>query len=86
MNFEMVYDEYIKLCTKTRVQATPSGGGIGRVWSKAIGRAAWESLEKCGLIVDAGRRAGLWRIDVGLMEIRGVVKGSQWMRWCKEVI
>lgn len=82
----MVYDEYLKLCTKTRVQATPSGNSIGRVWSKAVARAAWEGLEKCGLIVDAGRRGGLWRVDVSLMEIRSAMKGSQWLRWCKEVM
>lgn len=85
VNFEMVYDEYLKLCTKTRAQATPSGG-LGRVWSKSVAVGAWEGLEKMGLVVPVGNAAKRWRVDVGLMEIRDFVKGSQWVRWCKEVV
>lgn len=85
VNFEMVYDEYLKLCAKTRVQATPSGG-VGRVWSKSVALGAWEGLEKIGLIVDAGGKKGMWRIDVGLMELRENVKGTAWAKWCREIV
>ncbi|KAF8537921.1 origin recognition complex subunit 4 C-terminus-domain-containing protein [Trichophaea hybrida] len=86
VNFEMVYDEYLKLCTKTRVQNTPSGG-MGRVWSKSVAVGAWEGLEGMGLVIaDAGGRRGMWRVDVGLMEMKEGTKGTQWARWCKEVL
>jgi origin recognition complex subunit 4 len=86
VNFEMVYDEYLKLCTKNRVQNTPSEG-VGRVWSKSVAVGAWEGLERMGLVVaDTGGRRGMWRVDVGLMEVREDVKGTQWVKWCKEVI
>jgi origin recognition complex subunit 4 len=90
VNFEMVWHEYEELVRKTKVQGTP-GAGIGRNWSKNVATGAWEGLEKMGLIVgvgEGGRRGGLWRVDVGLMELREHLKGKagQWLRWCKEVV
>jgi origin recognition complex subunit 4 len=89
VNFEMVYDEYLKLCATSRVQATPGGGGgVGRVWSKAVAVGAWERLESVALVVpvSAAAAAKRWRVDVGLAELREFVKGSQWARWCREVV
>ena len=100
VSFAMVYDEYLKLCAKTRVQTTPSGGsggGIsGRVWSKSVAIGAWEGLDGMGLVVPVadgggggGRTRGgvsMWRVDVGLMELRDGVRGTAWARWCREVV
>ena len=110
VSFAMVYDEYLKLCAKTRVQTTPSGAGAGggggggggsgisgRVWSKGVAVGAWEGLDGMGLVVpvaDGGgaggrtRRGGvsMWRVDVGLMELRDGVRGTAWARWCREVV
>jgi hypothetical protein len=85
VNFDMVYDEYLKLCAKGRVQNTPSGG-VGRVWSKSVGTGAWEGLEGMGLVVVDTSRKGRWRVDVGLMEVKERTRGTQWARWCKEVV
>ncbi|KAA8893428.1 origin recognition complex subunit 4 C-terminus-domain-containing protein [Sphaerosporella brunnea] len=90
VNFEMVWHEYEELVKKTKVPGTPGAGGtVGKNWSKAIATGAWEGLEKMGLVVaisGGGRR--LWRVDVGLMEIREWVKNrpGNWGRWCKEVV
>jgi origin recognition complex subunit 4 len=40
VTFEMVYDEYLKLVSKVRVNGTPGGGaagGVGRVWGAFVG-------------------------------------------------
>jgi len=98
--FAMAYEEYVALASKSRMQSSAAGqmavGGGARVWSKELARGAWEHLGKLELVLPAvggSRGAGkgeMWRVDVGLEEIGGVLesesgRGGQLGRWCKEI-
>lgn len=63
-NFNVVYDEYVKMAKEFRKERTAalsnpetgqSGGGY-RIWSRDVARAAWERLENMELVtyVEAG--------------------------------
>ena len=86
--FAQAYEEYKILASKAKLQASASGalaqGAGSRVWSKDVGKGAWEDLIECGLVIEDGSRGG--RVDVGLEEIglSGVELGS-WGRWCREI-
>lgn len=80
--FGMVYDEYVALASKSKLQSSAAGqtavGGGARVWSKDVSKGAWEHLASLELVlpaVGAGRGGGgggrgqMWRVDVGLEEI-----------------
>lgn len=100
-NFEMVYEEYVSLASRVRMQTSASGqlaigGGGGRIWDKAVGKREWERLVALELVlpVTGGTTAGkgrgeqgrMWRVDVGLEEIGGSVKmGAVLARWCREI-
>ncbi|CAF9931606.1 hypothetical protein IMSHALPRED_008662 [Imshaugia aleurites] len=99
--FPMVYDEYVALAGKSKLQSSAAGqmavGGGARVWSTVAAKGAWEHLARLELVlpaVGAGRGAGrgeLWRVDVGLEEIGGglervdVPGKATLAKWCKEI-
>ena len=87
-SFDMAYDEYTKLISKSKVQMstsgqTASGSGV-RVWSRQVARWAWQALGSVGLIVAATGgegsgsqdRDGSWRADVSLEEIGAWLDGD----------
>ena len=100
-NFEMVYEEYVSLASRVKMQTSASGqlavgGGGGRVWGKAVAKGEWERLVALELVLPAtggtmasrgrGEQGRMWRVDVGLEEIGGSVKmGPVMARWCKEI-
>ena len=100
-NFEMVYEEYVTLASRVKMQTSASGqlaigGGGGRVWGRTVARGEWESLVALELVLPAtggtlvgrgkGEQGRMWRADVGLEEIGGSVKMSAVMaRWCREI-
>lgn len=86
ISFAMVYDEYLALCTNTRLSKIP--GGQNHVWGKAIARSGWEGLENLGLVIDAGERGPVrWmRLQIGLEELMNEYQGTGWARWCREVM
>lgn len=99
--FGMVYEEYVALASKSKLQSSAAGqmavGGGARVWSKDVSKGAWEHLSSLELVlpaVGAGRGGGrgeMWRVDVGLEEIgvglEGVdVPGKAGLsKWCREI-
>ena len=99
--FSMVYEEYVALASKSKLQSSAAGqmavGGGARVWSKDVSKGAWEHLSSLELVlpaVGAGRGGGrgeMWRVDVGLEEIgvglEGVdVPGKAGLgKWCREI-
>lgn len=99
--FGMVYEEYVALASKSKLQSSAAGqvavGGGARVWSKNLSKGAWEHLSNLELVlpaVGAGRGGGrgeMWRVDVGLEEIGvgldGVdVSGKAGLgKWCREI-
>ena len=100
-NFEMVYEEYVSLASRVKMQTTASGqlaigGGGGRVWSRSMAKAEWERLIDLELVLPAtggmavdgrkGEQSRMCRVDVGLEEVGGIVKmGAVMARWCKEI-
>ena len=84
-NFNMAYDEYFNLASRTKMQSSAAGaaatGGGARVWSRDAALGAWERLERLELLVPmtglggvggtthVGRTGKLWRVDVALEEI-----------------
>ncbi|KAI4244164.1 MAG: hypothetical protein L6R40_003148 [Gallowayella cf. fulva] len=94
-SFAMVYDEYVQLASRVKLQTSAAGqtavGGGTRVWAKDVARGAWEKLMELELLLNAGTgtRSGgqMCRVDVTLEEIgRSVPKmGSTMARWCKEI-
>ena len=82
--FEVVYEEYVTLASRTRVSASAAGqlgvGGAGaRVWGQKVAKKEWERLGEVGAVVPvsgAGGRMGAgggtkWVVDIGgLEEIR----------------
>lgn len=99
--FGMVYEEYVALASKSKLQSSAAGqiavGGGARVWSKAVSKGAWEHLASLELVLPAAGagsgngRGEMWRVDVGLEEIgvglEGVdVPGKAGLaKWCKEI-
>ena len=99
--FAMVYEEYVALAGKSKLQSSAAGqmavGGAARVWSKDVAKGAWEHLSHLGLVLPAvgagrgGARGEMWRVDVGLEEIgRGLEDvdtpgKAGLMKWCREI-
>ena len=100
-NFEMVYEEYVALASRVKMQSSASGqlavgGGGGRIWGKAVAKGEWERLVVLELVLPVtggttvrrgrGEQGRMWRVDVGLEEIGGSVKmGAVMTRWCREI-
>ncbi|KAL8895812.1 MAG: hypothetical protein Q9192_003437 [Flavoplaca navasiana] len=99
-NFKMVYDEYVQLASRVKLQSNAAGqtavGGGARVWGKDVARGAWERLIDLELILTAsiaGSRSNsnsvgvMCRVDVALEEIGPNVPrmGATMSRWCKEI-
>lgn len=99
--FGMVYEEYVALASKSKLQSSAAGqmavGGGARMWSKDVSKGAWEHLASLELVLPAvgggrgGGRGEMWRVDVGLQEIgvglEGVdVPGKAGLsKWCREI-
>lgn len=98
--FGMVYDEYVALASKSKLQSSAAGqmavGGGARVWSMELAKGSWELLGRLELVLPAvggskgAGRGQLWRVDVGLEEIGGVLereggKGGALGKWCREI-
>lgn len=99
--FGMVYEEYVALASKSKLQSSAAGqiavGGGARVWSKAVSKGAWEHLSSLELVLPAvgagsgGGKGEMWRVDVGLEEIGVGLEGidvpgkAGLARWCKEI-
>lgn len=96
----MVYEEYVSLASKSKMQSSAAGqmavGGGARVWSKELAKGAWERLVALELVLPAtgGGRGGkgeMWRVDVGLEEIGGCLEGMSGTglgglgKWCREI-
>lgn len=87
--FGMVYEEYVSLASKSKLQSSAAGqiavgGGAARVWSKVVSKGAWEHLSSLELVLPAvgagsggggGGRGEMWRVDVGLEEIGTGLEG-----------
>ena len=100
-NFEMVYEEYVNLASRVKIQTSASGqlavgGGGGRVWGRGVAKGEWERLIALELVLPAtggamagrgrGEQGRMWRVDVGLEEIGACVKmGPVMARWCREI-
>ncbi|KAL8647571.1 MAG: hypothetical protein Q9226_006375 [Calogaya cf. arnoldii] len=99
-NFKLVYDEYVQLASRVKLQSNAAGqtavGGGARVWGKDVARGAWERLMDLELILtanNAGSRSNgnsavvMCRVDVALEEIGPSVPrmGAVMSRWCKEI-
>ncbi|KAL8744182.1 MAG: hypothetical protein Q9190_003544 [Brigantiaea leucoxantha] len=96
-NFNMVYEEYMQMASKVRVQSSAAGqaavSGGTRVWSREVAKGAWERLMELGLIVPVGSggrssgHGGMWRVDVALEEIGSSVTGmgGAMAKWCKDI-
>ncbi|KAL2040453.1 hypothetical protein N7G274_006896 [Stereocaulon virgatum] len=98
--FDMVYEEYVTLASKSKMQSSAAGkmaqGGT-RDWSVGGAKGAWEGLVEAELVVTdgggrGGGREGVWRVDVGLEEVGGWVEqgvGCGGMgvlaKWCREI-
>ncbi|KAK3171283.1 hypothetical protein OEA41_003367 [Lepraria neglecta] len=98
--FSMVYDEYVTLASKSKMQSSAAGQMAqgARVWSQGLAKGAWETLVGLELVLPAagvGRagREGMWRVDVGLEEIGCVLERMSGMgmgfaglgKWCREI-
>lgn len=99
-NFKMVYDEYVQLASRVKLQSSAAGqtavGGGARVWGKDVARGAWERLMDLELVLTvstAGSRGNsnsagvMCRVDVALEEIGPNVPrmGATMSKWCKEL-
>ena len=96
-NFDMVYEEYVTLASRVKMQTSASGqlavgGGGGRLWGRAVAKGEWERLITLDLVLPAtggtgkGEQGRMWKVDVGLEEIGSVVKlGAVMARWCREI-
>ncbi|KAL8785665.1 MAG: hypothetical protein Q9213_003224 [Squamulea squamosa] len=97
-NFSMVYDEYVEMASRVKLQSSAAGqtavGGGARVWSKEVARGAWEKLVDLELILvtSSGSRGSnhvnlMCRVDVALEEIGPSVPrmGVAMSRWCKDI-
>ncbi|KAL9581926.1 MAG: hypothetical protein Q9212_003601 [Teloschistes hypoglaucus] len=97
-NFAMVYEEYVQLASRVKVQSSAAGqtavGGGARVWGKEVSLRAWEKLTELELVIPVGagtRRFGgagsMWRVDVAMEEIGASVPrmGATLTKWCREI-
>ncbi|KAL8639010.1 MAG: hypothetical protein Q9228_003895 [Teloschistes exilis] len=97
-NFAMVYEEYVQLASRVKVQSSAAGqtavGGGARVWGKEVSLRAWEKLTELALVIPAGtgtRASGsagaMWRVDVAMEEIGPSVPrmGATLAKWCREI-
>lgn len=96
-NFSMVYEEYVQLASRVKVQSSAAGqtavGGGARVWGKEVALGSWEKLIELGLIIPAGMgmggdgNGGMYRVDVALEEIGPSCPkmGSTMSKWCREI-
>lgn len=96
VNFNMAYDEYTSMLSKSKIAslATNGGGVVSRSWSPDMSMSMWNYLVDCELLIpNVGSGTGkktmerteMCRIDVALEEIRDFVPGidSQLKDWCK---
>lgn len=88
-NFNLCYDEYVTLGSRSKARSSAAGQlatSGSRVWSRTVARGAWESLVKLELVVPVGGRGeGMWRAEVALEEIGASGVGRGLERWCKEI-
>ena len=77
-NFEMVYEEYVTLASRVKMQTSASGqlavgGGGGRIWGKAVAKGEWERLAALELVLPVtggtaarngrGEQGRMWCVD-----------------------
>ncbi|KAK9312180.1 hypothetical protein V1524DRAFT_472883 [Lipomyces starkeyi] len=90
ISFTLAYEEYLSQAGKTRLAEASAGALITmpfRVWSREQAVAAWEALERGGLVVNASEMAGsvstgrsgsaiseMQAPEIGLMELGEIVK------------
>ncbi|KAL8934790.1 MAG: hypothetical protein Q9216_005731 [Gyalolechia sp. 2 TL-2023] len=96
-NFPMVYEEYVQLASRVKVQSSAAGqtavGGGARVWGKEVALGSWEKLMELGLVLPVGMgmggdgSGGMCRVDVALEEIGPSCPGmgSTMSKWCREI-
>ncbi|KAL8993875.1 MAG: hypothetical protein Q9169_006014 [Polycauliona sp. 2 TL-2023] len=96
-NFKMVYDEYVQLASRVKLQSNAAGqmavGGGARVWGKDVAKGAWERLMDLELILTANTAGSrnsvgvMCKVDVALEEIGPNVPrmGAAMSKWCKEI-
>ncbi|KAL8933062.1 MAG: hypothetical protein Q9211_005984 [Gyalolechia sp. 1 TL-2023] len=97
-SFGMVYEEYVQLASRVKVQGSAAGqtavGGGARVWGKEVALGSWETLMERGLVVPVGvamggdgSGGGMCKVDVALEEIgRSCPRmGSTMSKWCREI-
>ncbi|KAL8668995.1 MAG: hypothetical protein Q9168_006401 [Polycauliona sp. 1 TL-2023] len=99
-DFKMVYDEYVQLASRVKLQSNAAGqmavGGGARVWGKDVAKGAWERLMDLELILTANsagsRNSGnsvgvMCKVDVALEEIGPNVPrmAATMSKWCKEI-
>ncbi|KAI4173152.1 MAG: hypothetical protein LQ343_003079 [Gyalolechia ehrenbergii] len=96
-SFSMVYEEYVQLASRVKVQSSAAGqtavGGGARVWGKEVALGSWEKLMELGLVVPVGMdmggdgSGGMCRVDVALEEIGPSCPGmeSTMSKWCREI-
>ncbi|KAI4198420.1 MAG: hypothetical protein LQ350_005280 [Teloschistes chrysophthalmus] len=97
-NFAMVYEEYVQLASRIKVQSSAAGqtavGGGARVWGKEVSLRAWEKLTELELVIPAGTGArasggagAMWRVDVAIGEIGPSVPRMRatLAKWCREI-
>ncbi|KAI4120038.1 MAG: hypothetical protein LQ338_007204 [Usnochroma carphineum] len=96
-NFSMVYEEYVQLASRFKVQSSAAGqtavGGGARVWGKEVALGAWEKLMELDLVlpistgVGGGGGRGVCRVDVALEEMEASCRkmSSTMSKWCREL-
>ena len=95
VTFLMVYEEYVKVASRSKLQAAASGAAASgvRIWGKDVAVGSWERLGELELVARSSSgggngRDGLWRIEVGLEEIEGSMPdglGMVMSKWCREL-
>ena len=86
VNFNLVYDHYVELASRARLQSSASGalaqGGVTKIWGKEIAKGAWEELGDWEVLVPAALGKGrgddapetkMWRVDVTLEEVAACI-------------
>lgn len=97
-NFNAAYAEYVAAVAKARLATSTGGiaslGGAavgGRVWGRAVARAAWEALMRARLLVPLGAAQGdadMVRCEVALEEVEGAAGADMpggLRRWVREI-
>jgi hypothetical protein len=99
ITFALVYNHYVDLVSRARLQASAAGSIAQgtKLWNHGVAAAAWEELAEWEIILPAaGKGSGqehakMWRCDVVLEEIIEAVGGTDagmsdvMIRWCKEI-